>query len=231
TWGLTYDDGPNCSHNAFYDFLSQNKQKASMFFIGSNVADWPYEAKRAFADNHHISVHTWSHPYMTTLTNDQVLAELYYTKKVIHEIVGVTPLSWRPPFGDADNRIRAIAQQLNLATIIWNLDSNDWQMQPMGPKTSAEVDAIFEDFVKMGQNGSFSNHGAIALQHELNNATMSKAQQWYSSIKGAFKHVVPAASCLNMTHPYAETNITYPSFAEYIGNSSSPTPSGTNSPS
>lgn len=96
TWGLTFDDGPNCTQNEFYDFLKQNNQNASMFFIGSNCADWPYEAQRAFKDGHHISAHTWSHPAMTTLTNDQVLAELYYTRKIIKEIVGVTVLSWRP---------------------------------------------------------------------------------------------------------------------------------------
>ncbi|KAF8546838.1 hypothetical protein OG21DRAFT_1028518 [Imleria badia] len=29
TLGYGFDDGPNCSHNAFYDFLQQNNQKAS----------------------------------------------------------------------------------------------------------------------------------------------------------------------------------------------------------
>lgn len=28
--GLTVDDGPNCSQNAFYDYLRETKQKASM---------------------------------------------------------------------------------------------------------------------------------------------------------------------------------------------------------
>ena len=59
TWGLTYDDGPNCSHNAFYDYLQQQKLKASMFYIGSNVLDWPYGAMRGVVDGHHIASHTW----------------------------------------------------------------------------------------------------------------------------------------------------------------------------
>ncbi len=46
TWGLSFDDGPNCTHNAFYDFLKQNNQKATMFYIGSNVMDWPLQAQR-----------------------------------------------------------------------------------------------------------------------------------------------------------------------------------------
>ena len=39
--GYAFDDGPNCTHNAFYDYLSSEKQKATMFYIGSNVLDWP----------------------------------------------------------------------------------------------------------------------------------------------------------------------------------------------
>lgn len=96
TWGLTYDDGPNCSHNAFYDFLQQEKLKATMFYIGSNVIDWPYGAMRGMKDGHHIADHTWSHQLMTTLTNQEVLAELYYTQKAIKLVTGVTPKFWRP---------------------------------------------------------------------------------------------------------------------------------------
>jgi hypothetical protein len=28
--GMTVDDGPNCSQNAFYDFLREQNQKVSM---------------------------------------------------------------------------------------------------------------------------------------------------------------------------------------------------------
>ena len=58
TWGLTLDDGPNCSHNAYYDYLKEQEQKATMFFIGSNVMDWPLEAQRALGDGHEICVHS-----------------------------------------------------------------------------------------------------------------------------------------------------------------------------
>lgn len=96
TWGLTFDDGPNCSHNAFYDYLSEQKLKATMFYIGSNVINWPYGAMRGVRDGHHIAQHTWSHNLMTTLTNEEVLAELYYTQKAIKMVTGVTPRYWRP---------------------------------------------------------------------------------------------------------------------------------------
>ena len=52
--GYAFDDGPNCTHNAFYNYLSSENQKATMFYIGSNVLDWPLEAQRAIADGHEI---------------------------------------------------------------------------------------------------------------------------------------------------------------------------------
>ena len=54
TMGYGFDDGPNCSHNAFYDYLESQNQKATLFYIGSNVFDWPLQAQRAIADGHEV---------------------------------------------------------------------------------------------------------------------------------------------------------------------------------
>ena len=35
TWGLGFDDGPNCSHNALYDALQADQQKATMWVLHS----------------------------------------------------------------------------------------------------------------------------------------------------------------------------------------------------
>lgn len=130
TWGLTFDDGPNCTHNSFYDFLKSKNQKATMFYIGSNVMDWPLQAQRGLTDGHQLSAHTWSHRYTTALSDEQVFAELYYTIKAIKWVTGVTVTSWRPPYGDVDDRVRAIAYELGLETIIWSDDTDDWNVIP-----------------------------------------------------------------------------------------------------
>ncbi|KAM0749311.1 glycoside hydrolase/deacetylase [Meredithblackwellia eburnea MCA 4105] len=114
TWGFTLDDGPNCSHNAYFDYLNTIDQKATLFYIGSNVADWPLEGQRGLADGHEICSHTWSHPYMTAMTNEQAFAELYYSKKIIKDVLGITVRCWRPPYGDVDDRIRFIADALDV---------------------------------------------------------------------------------------------------------------------
>ncbi len=68
-----------------------------------------------------FAVHTWSHPYMTSLTNDEILEQFGWTFQIIYDLTGRVPKFWRPPYGDVDNRVRAIASQVfGLTTIIWN---------------------------------------------------------------------------------------------------------------
>ncbi|KAF8639061.1 hypothetical protein AX17_001757 [Amanita inopinata Kibby_2008] len=211
TLGYGFDDGPNCSHNAFYDYLSSQNQKATMFFIGSNVMNWPLEAQRAATDGHEICVHTWSHRYMTAFSSRDAFAELYYSIKAIKLVVGVTPTCWRPPFGDVDDRIRAIATSLGLRTILWGYDSNDWRAG-VGNVTAVDVDTNYQHLIDSVNSGKFDNSGAIMLTHELNNFTMSEAVKFYPQLRASFKYIVPVGVALNRTHPYLERNYTLPAF-------------------
>ncbi|CDS02222.1 related to Chitin deacetylase precursor [Sporisorium scitamineum] len=215
TWGLTFDDGPNCTHNAFYDFLQQNNQKATMFYIGSNVLDWPLEAQRGIVDGHHICVHTWSHQYMTAFPDEQVFAELYYTAKVIKDVVGVTPTCWRPPYGDLDDRVRAIAKGLGLESVLWTDDTDDWKILPLGTLPTASIDANYASIIAKETAGPSSGQGNIVLTHEINGHTMEEFMKQYPKIQAVFKHIVPLTACMNQTKPYPEA-ITYPNFAQYV---------------
>lgn len=69
-----------------------------------------------------IAVHTWTHPYMTTLSNEDVVAQLGWTMEIIHNSTGGRiPRFWRPPYGDSDVRVSAIAREVfGLKTVIWN---------------------------------------------------------------------------------------------------------------
>ncbi|KAG1084714.1 hypothetical protein G6F42_021671 [Rhizopus arrhizus] len=146
TWGLNYDDGPykkwwpaseqekEYDQPRFYNYLvEKGKQKATLFFVGSNVINFPEAAQRSLNDGHTICSHTWSHPQMTTLTNEEIVAQLYWTHKAIKETMGITPKCWRPPYGDVDDRVRAIAYQMGMRTILWDQDSNDWNLVDYRP--------------------------------------------------------------------------------------------------
>lgn len=111
-WGLSvlffnqFDDGPSPYTPRLLDYLATKGIKATFFLVGSRVKQFPEMALRIFREGHEIgyflliSVHTWSHRALTTLTTDQVIAELEYTSRAIEQVIGTRPLVMRPPFGD-----------------------------------------------------------------------------------------------------------------------------------
>ncbi|KAG1449373.1 hypothetical protein G6F56_008660 [Rhizopus delemar] len=225
-WGLTYDDGPFNKLDAddenaakenpyaepiLYNFLAKRNLHANLFYIGSNVVTYPAAAKRALNNGHQLCVHTWSHPVMTTQSNIKVVAELYWTLKAIKEATGVTPKCWRPPQGDVDDRVRSIAWQMGLRTILWNQDSNDWNMpDPMngGNLPSKTVDGYFQKWINDQKAGKL-NKGLVVLEHELNRMTVNMTMHWLPALEKTF-NVVPALSCNGITEPYWETKFVYP---------------------
>jgi hypothetical protein len=120
-WGLTYDDGPTEFSGPLYDALDETDQKATLFYIGSNVVQNWQLARRACAAGHHIAVHTWSHHPSTSLTNEQFVAEVKYTEMAIQELCGFTPKYFR--VGEYSFCLKVLTQQfkndLQRELIIW----------------------------------------------------------------------------------------------------------------
>lgn len=129
--------------------------------------------------------------------------------------------------GDLDDRVRWIATQLNLTAILWNLDTDDWAANVLPGITVDTVNQRYDNFIKMGSNGTFAGTGNIVLAHEINNMTMDFFLQHYPAIKQNYKHVTDVATCMNISHPYVEKVITFPSFdASVTKNASTATGSG-----
>jgi peptidoglycan/xylan/chitin deacetylase (PgdA/CDA1 family) len=124
---------------------------------------------------------------MTGLTNEQVFAELYFSKKAIKEVTGVTVRCWRPPYGDVDDRVRYIASKLDMRTVVcvrnrlssvfshgpdiilpgwrsWNEDTDDWNWSNVG---MAAVRANYQGILDDQTAGKFDRSGTIVLTHEL----------------------------------------------------------------
>ena len=119
TWGTSYDDGPSPYTPLLLDYLNKNDLKTTFFVVGSRVLSRPEMLLSEYMSGHQISIHTWSHSPLTTLSNEEIVAELGWTAKVIRDVIGVTPNTFRPPYGDIDDRVRYIAAQMGQTPIMW----------------------------------------------------------------------------------------------------------------
>ncbi|KAH9936960.1 carbohydrate esterase family 4 protein [Amylocystis lapponica] len=170
TFGAGFDDGPLEPSPKLYDFLKSQGVHATHFMIGVNILQNANAFVQAFETNEDdIAVHTWTHPYMTTQTNLQVLGQLGWTMQLIHNSTGGRlPKYWRPPFGDSDTRVGAIAKEVfGLTTIFWNQDTEDWSIGEAGGTTSAKVNASLTKWFTGPKSP-----GLIILEHELSNMTV-----------------------------------------------------------
>lgn len=57
-------------------FLKQNNQIATHFMIGVNILQNPVQFQSTYDSGEDIAVHTWTHPYMTTLSNEDIVAQV-----------------------------------------------------------------------------------------------------------------------------------------------------------
>ncbi|CAE6466181.1 unnamed protein product [Rhizoctonia solani] len=166
---ISFDDGPLPASGPLLKFLRDHNQKVTHFFVGSAILENPEIFKEAFEVNgNDIAVHTWSHPQMTTLSNELVLAELGWTCQIIHDSTGGRlPLYWRPSYGDSDARVRAIAKEIfGLNTVIWNDDTDDWKIA-QGSQTLNGAKKVLTDAY-----AGPKSPGLNILEHELTNTTV-----------------------------------------------------------
>ncbi|GJE98048.1 carbohydrate esterase family 4 protein [Phanerochaete sordida] len=219
TWGVSFDDGPSQYTQTLLNYLDEKDLQATFFVVGSRVIERPAVLIEEYMKGHEISVHTWSHHPLTSLTNEQIVAELGWTREAIKRVLGVTPTTMRPPYGDIDNRVRAISLAMGLTPIIWTatpsgqkFDTNDWRV------AGGQMNAIqqFESFEQILGNATIINTGFIVLEHDLFEITVDLAVGF--TLNAAMTHnppftLKPIGQCMNIptTDMYMETttNQTY----------------------
>ncbi|KAK3828820.1 MAG: hypothetical protein J3Q66DRAFT_383459 [Benniella sp.] len=164
-WGLTFDDGlqPGTTEKLL-GLLKEKNATATFFVTGMNSAKAPWLLQETIDQGHHLASHTWSHSGMTTLTNEEIVAELKWTEKYIHDHTGYKVKYFRPPYGDVDNRVRAIARELGFKTVIWSneWDTQDWQLE----ENTISAKDIVNIFKKDLQNLPKHDNGVITLEHD-----------------------------------------------------------------
>ncbi|KAG0204672.1 chitin deacetylase [Mortierella sp. GBA30] len=142
---------------------------------------------------------------MTTLTNEQIVAEIKWAEKIVFDVTGLKTKYWRPPYGDVDNRVREIARQLGYVTVIWTKewDSNDWQI----PDKTITNKEVFRNFRWALSTVPKLKGGVITLEHDLFTQTVNVAGPLLDM--GMKKGLEPMdiARCVSDPHPYQNSVI------------------------
>lgn len=129
TIALTFDDGPHPTQtDEILEVLAEYGIHATFFPIGKNISQAPDVARRVQAAGHEIGNHTYSHAFVSKLTDEQLQQEILSTAKLLQEQVGVTPVVFRPPGGDISDRAVDLVNKLGYRYVLWSwrVDTRDW---------------------------------------------------------------------------------------------------------
>ncbi|KIM21258.1 carbohydrate esterase family 4 protein [Serendipita vermifera MAFF 305830] len=153
----------------------------------------PRTAALTFDDgpnDYQIASHTWTHPDLTTLTDAQINEEMKKTDEAIEAILGVRVAYMRPPYGAVNANVTAVAKARGQDVVIWNLDSQDWNVTP------AESEAIYNTTVATNPST------VLALNHETYNTTATEVLPYaIKLLQSRGYKLVTVAECMG-SYPY-----------------------------
>ena len=158
---VTYDDGPSYLTPSVLDVYAERDHAALTFFVlGQNIPGNEEILARAAAEGHEIANHSWDHPALTTVSDDGIRDQIGRTSELINQATGQTVKLVRPPYGDLNERTLATT---GLPSILWSVDTNDWQKPGGAVVVRRAVDEARPD--------------GIILMHDIHEDTVAVAAQ------------------------------------------------------
>jgi peptidoglycan/xylan/chitin deacetylase (PgdA/CDA1 family) len=159
---LTFDDGPDPNYTPkVLNLLRKHNVKATFCLVGVQVQEFPELVRDIVAGGHTLCNHTWRHDTkLGTKSDDAVRADMTKTLDAIHAAAPDARVKYfRHPGGMWTPRAVKIAQELGMASIGWDVDTDDWNVAkyPAGPTMRDHILEVLRAGVKPG---------SIVLSHD-----------------------------------------------------------------
>jgi peptidoglycan/xylan/chitin deacetylase (PgdA/CDA1 family) len=127
---ITFDACPTTLPDEYdekvIEVLLRKKTPATLFLSGRWVEKNPEKVKFLSSQpQFEIANHAFWHPHLLEKDDERILRELKRTQAIIKKVTDRSPRFFRPPYGEVDERVAAIAQKAGLATIQYDIASGD----------------------------------------------------------------------------------------------------------
>ena len=124
---LTFDDGPNPGvTDRILDEFKLRSVHATFFMIGERIARNPELARRVLAEGHDVANHTYTHPKLPELTDEQADAEIQKTKDIMEQMMNHHANYFRPPYGVLRADQFDLLKRHRLKSVLGDVSPRDW---------------------------------------------------------------------------------------------------------
>lgn len=137
---ITFDAGFENGNTAkILDALKKHNVKATFFLVGNYFETQPDLVKRMVDEGHTVGNHTYSHPDMSKIADQQSFQqELQKNEELYKNITGQEMAKiYRPPQGKFCESNLRMAKEMSYQTVFWSLAYVDWYENEQPTKEEA----------------------------------------------------------------------------------------------
>ena len=109
------------------DILDDHGVSATFFVVGDWVDKYPESVKALSDAGNEVMNHSVSHAHFSTLSTEQILADVTGCNEKIKAITGLAPTLFRCPYGEYDDHVIRAIHSLDMTPVQWDVDSLDWK--------------------------------------------------------------------------------------------------------
>lgn len=173
TMALTFDDGPWKYTSDLLDLLQREHVRATFFVCGGNMADdqitgygHPHILQRMLTSGHQVGSHTWAHPDLADLDEDDMLQQLWLNERALIGVLGMLPTYFRPPYLSWDDATLGTLSRLGYHVISIDVDTRDWE---------GDYHAARQNFREAVGSGTASK---LVLAHDIHEQSVYDLAEW-----------------------------------------------------
>jgi peptidoglycan-N-acetylglucosamine deacetylase len=107
--------------------LKRHNVSATFFLEGYWTKKNPELAKMIVSAGHEVGNHSYSHPDMSKLTAAKAREQMNKTNEIIEAATGEKCVWFAPPSGSYRDETVKLANELNMKTVMWTVDTVDWR--------------------------------------------------------------------------------------------------------
>ncbi len=152
-------------------FLKRENIKALFFVLGQKIENSKNMdiVKRAFDEGHNIGNHTYSHPNLRKLIDEDIKSEIMRTEELLKDYLTI-PKLFRPSYGSSNLRVNKIIHDLGYTNVLWNVDTLDWKNRSI-------------QWVNDALDQVNSREDSLVLMHDIHKSTVDNVSNLIASIQ------------------------------------------------
>jgi len=154
---LTFDEGYENGYTGdILDTLKEHNVPAAFFVTKPYLEGESELIARMLDEGHIVGNHTMNHPDLTTLSDDEIRAELSGLNEIFNAKYGMDMKYMRPPEGAFSERVLSCAADAGYKTVFWSFAYRDWEVN-----NQKGADYAYSEVVP------YLHDGAVILLHAV----------------------------------------------------------------